>query len=847
MQNVNYDQLKDIIFYARKVITVPSGNEDNGMLAMTALKNLSDYGFVIDREGLDKLKTASKEDITDWYYKTADVLNEMAGGNHEYHPFYPNFPEQVIEMSELELFIDQITHYFTVAIGDIVGDSNLTWTPGGENEKAKIKSLEEHPLKVIPTVGENDKAAIYDMAKDVFRNTLKSKLTPSAGDTKNIINAYMQANSQWTKEATTIENRQVLSYLYTKAVVDKLDTKAMPSLVTNDYMRIAQNYSWMKENNATEIQDFNDVNEKEANGGVKQGRVSSLPNAMRKFIANGLEGQKNLEEDIARNKEQWKAVFRIIHVGTMPYFTRLNDVAFKLRNNEPLSTFYSRIDKLYAEGKYSEAVDLYATRPGEFIKNLNKMLTVNAGENQEAVKEYAKHLVEKSKDVFAKTRPEDLIRLVTYLNSRTREDRLPVHNVKGVLVQTDKVNTPLPQKTADVFIALAKDGIAEQIKTGKSYGKVYIDPKLAKAPLPTEVTDSAGAMNAYPRGTRLAIEQNENGEPKNFRAFIWWTNIEKTSTEEFLKNHPDFAKEVAERVKRYPDYDVEEAIEDYLRVDLDLSVNYFKKDPDAPGRTNYQGAVAYHSGYKLEGSAIVHSGDVTNGGLAGGAGVTEYIDCNIQKCRELGIDYIQLYVNSFTGQKFGEIPCLGGWQEREELDKSMQFDIKAVKQTSELSKNSAGVNTAIIDVQAGEIIWVDAPNLSARRASNSINAINNMDLMLERYARGDQMSMLEMAELAVKTNGGEIVDNIEEADTVFSLDEVENVTEGQRVITAKNQDIWLGEFMSPQTIEEESIELETDAETDVTEENETEEVVTEEDSFTVADAIAEEFTEDVEL
>lgn len=817
MQNVNYDQLKDIIFYARKVITVPSGNEDNGMLAMTALKNLSDYGFVIDREGLDKLKTASKEDITDWYYKTADVLNEMAGGNHEYHPFYPNFPEQVIEMSELELFIDQITHYFSVAIGDIVGDSNMAWTPGGENEKAKIKSLEEHPLKVISTVGENDKAAIYDMAKDVFRNTLKSKLTPSAGDTKNIINAYMHANSQWTKDATTIENRQVLSYLYTKAVVDKLDTTAMPNLVTNDYMRIAQNYSWMKENNATEIQDFNDINEKTASGSVKQGRVCSLPNTMRKFIANGLEGQKNLEEDVARNKEQWKAVFRIIHVGTMPYFTRLNDVAFKLRNNEPLSTFYSRIDKLYAEGKYNEAVDLYATRPGEFIKNLNKMLTVNAGENQEAVKEYAKHLVDKSKDVFAKTRPEDLIRLVTYLNSRTREDRIPVHNVKGVLVQTDKVNTPLPQKTADVFISLAKDGIAEQIKTGKSYGKVYIDPKLAKAPLPTEVTDSAGAMNAYPRGTRLAIEQNENGEPKNIRAFIWWTNIE----------------------------DKHGSYED--RVDLDLSVNYYKKDPEAPGRTNHQGAVSYHSGFKLGDAAIVHSGDVTNGGPADGAGVTEYIDCNIQKCRELGIDYIQLYVNSFTGQNFGEIPCLGGWQEREELDKSMQFDIKAVKQTSELSKNSAGVNTAIIDVQAGEMIWVDVPNLSARRASNSIGAINTMDLMLERYARGDQMTMLEMAELAVKTNGGEIVDSIEEADTIFSLDEVENVTEGQRVITAKNQDIWLGEFMSPQTIEEESIELEADAETDVTEENETEEVVTEEDSFTVADAIAEEFTEDVEL
>ena len=133
-----------ILFNERGITAVPYGTEDNSVLAATAVKNLQSHGVTIDSTGFELLKTASKKDITDWYYDTQEMFLESSGGNHSYKPFYPNFPEEVMQKDDFELFIDQILHY---AVG---------YRPLEQNEKENRESLEEHPLKVLATVRRND-------------------------------------------------------------------------------------------------------------------------------------------------------------------------------------------------------------------------------------------------------------------------------------------------------------------------------------------------------------------------------------------------------------------------------------------------------------------------------------------------------------------------------------------------------------------------------------------------------------------------------------------------------------------------------------------------------------------
>lgn len=760
----SWETMENILFYARKAVTVPFGKEDNTVLAMTAVKNLSDLGFIPDGPGVEALKTASAPEITNWYYRTEKRFRELAGADHEYNPFYPNFPEQVMEASELELFLDQITHYISVVIEDIAGVTGSAWQPGGENRKKGKKSLEEHPLKVITTIRED---RLEDTVSDIFRNTLASKLIPSKEDTEKIINAYTSADPEWTKKASVVENRKVLSYLYTLAIVSGKDTAPLPPLVTGDYLRIAQVYSRMRSLGTETLQDAN-TDRRQFDGRVKQQRVTHLSKPLVRFFADGLDQLPNLEEDIQRNREQWKAIFRLMHVGTIKNKPRLAEAARKLRDGKKPATFYSEIDNAYRKGNYEKAVRMYASRPGEFLHALNRMLNVKVSDTEKR-KKYAELLYQKAEETFPKARTEDLIRLVAYLRSRVRTDRLNIHSVKGKLVQTEKKHGPLDTGSAEAFIQLAKKAIAQQVKQ-PSCGKVYIDDMLDMVPLPTEITDASDAMNAWPRGTRIPIEKNEDGTPKNIRVFVWWTNIDRGG-------HTD-------------------------RVDLDLSAELFHKAGDKPegALCEWEGSVSFHGTYNKFDGTIVHSGDITDGGAPGGDGVCEYVDINVKKLQEEcpNVDYIQIYINSYTGQPFSDVPCLGGWQEREELCQSDQFDPKAVKQTSMLACAGRGVSMAVVDVKNAEIVWMDAPYKKAVAASTSLDAAGAFDIILDRYMKGDQMTMKEMAGLFVEASGGELTESMEEADIVFSMDAIQDVKEGQRVITAKDQDIWLGEFMCPQ-------------------------------------------------
>lgn len=792
-----FENVKDILFYARNILTVPSGKENNEALAMTAIKNLSDYGFVIDKAGVEALKTASKEDITNWYYETSEKLKTLVGADKEYKPFYPNFPNDVMNATEIELLMNQLTHYFSALVTDVIGEE-VTWSPEGENERKGQKPLEEHPLKVIPTFDVGDefiKGLAETEVTEIFKNTLSSKFTPSKQDMENIVNKYMQANPEWTKEASVVENRQMLAYLYTKAIMSNLDTSNMPSLVTNDYLKIAQTYSFMKENQTNTLNDLKSLSVDE-NG--KQQKVTSLPNSMRKFIARGLNEQKNLEEDVARNKPQWKAVFRLIHIGSMKELTHVNEVAQKIRNNQPLNTFYSKIEKAFGEHRYQDALRMYASRPGEFVKNLNRLISVKV-EDVEQAKEYTSELIEKTKEVFAKTRPEDLVNIVSYLNARARDDMLAVHNVKGKMFVANKQYEPIPQKTVDLFNSIAKDAIAEQIKTGVSYGKVYLDPQMEKMALPKPNASETASLNSYTQGSRIPIEKDENGEPKKMRALLWFGNPNGGS--------------------RWSNI-------------VDISAGFFRNND---GKLEHldRADLSWYGNNKSMGCYF--SGDWIG---AGKEGATEYIDLDFKSLKDNNVDYVMMYVNIYSGSNevntFAKEDVVFGWQERADLRNGDQMDPKAVQQYCKLDGNAAGITPIVIDVKNAEIVWTEALDFNARHSSSMRNNIKNMEAIVDKYAKGDRMSMADMVRIAVKANGGEFVNEPSEADTLFTFKpydgetkQYEDAEKKVTQITATDKDIWLGQFMTPQKLEKE-VEIEK-------------EQPQKKEPTTIADMIAEQF------
>ena len=373
--------LKQIIFDNRQILAVPYGNEDNKDYALTAIRNLLDYGYTIDEVGINLLMTASKDDITNWYLDTVKKINEVTGNRHKYKPFYPNFPNEVMKMSDAEIFLNQIIHYIT------------GYLPEGEDEKSNIKSLEEHKVNVLKSV-KDDKKEMTDIANECFINRLKSKQTPSSKEMDKLINPFINNDEYWTRKATNVENRQLLSYLYTKAIKENKSTDNMPKLVTNDYLRIAKYF--------TELKIFYNLN----NLSLNDSRITNIPRYMRKFIAEGLNKQTNLEEDIARNKTEWKILFKYMHVGEYPEYENIYNISKKLRNNERLETYYGRVDKAFKEKNYDSIFALYSSRPGEFIKNFNRLIHMDIPDEQ--IDDFSSKLKKTMECTFDKVKPEDL-------------------------------------------------------------------------------------------------------------------------------------------------------------------------------------------------------------------------------------------------------------------------------------------------------------------------------------------------------------------------------------------------------------------------------------------------------
>ena len=139
-----------------------------------------------------------------------------------------------------------------------------------------------------------------------------------------------------------------------------------------------------------------------------------------------------------------------------------------------------------------------------------------------------------------------------------------------------------------------------------------------------------------------------------------------------------------------------------------------------------------------------------------------------------------------------------------------------MQQHSKLSGQASGITPVYIDVNKGEVIWVDSPDIRAKGASNLSWTLRDTDMIFERYCHGDRPSMGLVAERVAEHQGLSIVNSREEADIIVAMRKSESDREDQTVITPKERDIWIGSFMTPAREEDEKeVEKDNDLQKDV--------------------------------
>ena len=147
---------------------VDSRNNNIGRAIIIA-KNIESLGYTMSKSLINYIGHLTESEQNDIYKELVSCLKEYTGADRTWIPMYPNFPEQVEQMDDFELFINAIVHYI----------SGGTLIP--EYEKDERLPLFESPDLIVLDHAEDTELDV------VMNNLITSKTSLSETDKADMI------------------------------------------------------------------------------------------------------------------------------------------------------------------------------------------------------------------------------------------------------------------------------------------------------------------------------------------------------------------------------------------------------------------------------------------------------------------------------------------------------------------------------------------------------------------------------------------------------------------------------------------------------------------------------------
>ncbi|HKI30529.1 MAG TPA: hypothetical protein VKA46_01460, partial [Gemmataceae bacterium] len=106
---------------SRKIIVHGIGEQQTSPAAVATFnRNLITLGFVCSQELTGALAGLGDDALANLYKQVVPILKKMTGAHRTFQPMYPNFPKQVMDASDLELYLNAMMHYWTAAVSDVL-------------------------------------------------------------------------------------------------------------------------------------------------------------------------------------------------------------------------------------------------------------------------------------------------------------------------------------------------------------------------------------------------------------------------------------------------------------------------------------------------------------------------------------------------------------------------------------------------------------------------------------------------------------------------------------------------------------------------------------------------------
>jgi len=462
----------------------PAVAYDSVQGASTIATSMLSLGYVPSRELFTAMAAMPEEQLIEVHRDVIGILQELKGAHVKHQPMYPNFPQQVIDASHLELFSNAILHYWTVG----------EWRPTYEVLPREYYSEETKFWEIGLTTDEQ--------FRDIFRQLLGSNDSLSDED-KGYIEWFMlnEPNLSFPNAIPFKENMCVVAGMFIKAGMqpDELMHTATDVLRVITYL-----------------------NDGDVSLAAKT-KYKSLPRSQRRMFAKLLNKHAS-EEDVHRHRGKWTRVFHSLHIGEFKKrFPDICAIAAKIRNNETIRTFNGRVDMAITARLAENTIEILKTRPGEFARRLDHLFRI-FGDTDDA------KIIGGFLEIADKIPTRILMQVMGHLQTRDSSAHKALKGQGRVVfpkghVQKARILPAADKPLNDANVAALRSGIegvlVDRFAAMPTLGKVYLDPELMLCPIPSQQRSASEGMFNVARGTRLPF-----GDPSKttLRFFIHWVN-----------------------------------------------------------------------------------------------------------------------------------------------------------------------------------------------------------------------------------------------------------------------------------------------------------------------------------
>ena len=676
----------------------------------TLIKKFEGYGYIFSKELAIAISKEERNTIIDKLKSVIKVIEDFKSDKN-YTVFYKNFPDEVINMNEIDLYINQILHYW---IGYLPSNSENIIKEDVEPSKL-VKARE---LNLIDD----------EMIEKLFIDLLSSNVTLSE--------QYLDDVCVLTNNKSIKELEKYMEYIQMKETLTTVSSYILKKegvLIGNfktatDILRLIAKISDVELNN-------------------KHIHFAYFSRTELSQLMTKLENLKNIMPDIKRYSKPWHTFFKL-------YAKKINFNKYpKVRN--AVDMLFGDISYMTERGKINEKIKGLPIMSEEDLDNFVKEFTVFYGDyireilsllNKAKENQYEKLLLGLENSV-TKVNTRILFQLYDrIINLKAKDETVPrLVNSKGKWRRL-KESISLSDELLNRVLQIVEDGIKTQLKEKENLGKVYIDEEYKNIMLTTSEKDSNVSLRPMTRGSRIKF----NPKAEVLRFFVAWKNLDEKTL-----------KELNTAYSKLDEKTLKELTPMYSRVDVDLSALTFNENLE------FNDVVAYYNQKK---SGFAFSGDITNAP----EGALEYIDVfDLERLKKKGNRYILMQIRSYNGYTFEEINSVyAGVMELTSIEAKEKKNMysTAITEGFQIVSSERTTNTILVDLKKFEYIWLDM-NMDGYRLDVFQNALNCEEIpylndMLRYFSRKQYITMYNLLKLNADVRGVLTKDK-KEADIIF--------------------------------------------------------------------------------